>query len=202
VVSFAEVNSASHLYVIKALGKIGLNETNTRFSVVDPSNVLAALEEGRIDAGYTWGAEIQKAVSKGYKVLSTAGEVPGSITDVLAFHPQVIEKRPQDVQAVVNAMVEARDFAVSHSEEAAAIMAESMGLSVHEINTGISGVIHPNRQENIRSLTHSEAETSLFLSGKNYIKFLFERGQISKIPDLDQLIEGRFIQAVQKKEFQ
>lgn len=196
-VSFDGINTASHLYVLKALENVGLNESNTQFAVLESTEVLLAIKNGSIDAGYAWEPDISNAVTQGYRVLSTAGDIPGSITDVLAFHPQVVAERPQDVQAVVKSLVEAQTFAITHNVEALAIMAQAMSHSPEEISAGITGVVHLDLQANIVAMTRSEAPTSLYGSGEFFTRFLLNRGQLVKMPDLDQLIDARFVQHLQ-----
>jgi NitT/TauT family transport system substrate-binding protein len=199
VVSFDGINNASHMYVLKALSSVGLDESNTSFEVVDSNNVLTAIEEGQIDAGYTWEPELSKGVAKGYKLLSTAGDIPGSITDVLAFHSSIVKERPKEIQAVVKSLVEALEFLQSNREEALSIMADGIGLSIEEMSNGVSGVIHPDIEENILAMSHSDSSRSLYEYGDYYLQFLLSRGQVVTLPNLERLIDPSFVHALKKE---
>ena len=197
MVSFEEINSFSHIYVLKALANHGLDESTVRFKMVPAQEVLTALEQGRIDAGHTWQPTTSKALAKGYKILSTAGDIPGIITDVLAFSAKVIEQRPKDIQAVVKSMLEALAFVTAHKAEAVAIMAKAEGMSREEMASGLSGVFHLDLPGNIAAMTRSQSPTSLYGSGEFIVRFLLSRGQLNHTLDLDQVIDARFVKALQ-----
>lgn len=196
-VSFEQVNTFSHIYVLKALTDHDLNESMVRFEIVSPQKVLDALEQGQIDAGHTWEPITSQALAKGYKILSRAGDIPGIITDVLAFKPEVIAQRPQEVQAVVKSMFAAQAFIATNQEEAVAIMAEAVGMSREEMSSGLSGVFQPDLQTNIAAMTQSQSPTSLYNSGKFIVNFLLGRGQLNEELDLSKVIDARFVQALQ-----
>ena len=136
-------------------------------------------------------------MAKGYKILSQAGDIPGIITDILSFNTQVIEKRPQEVQAVVKALLEAHAFVVAHKEEAIVIMAKAGGMSNAEMSRGWDGVFHLDISSNIEAMTSSKAPSSLYGSGKFIIQYLLSRGQLRQIPNLAEMIDARFVKALQ-----
>lgn len=199
-VSFEQVNTFSHIYVLKALEEHGLDESNVSFDIVPPSEVLMALESGQIDAGHTWEPTTSRALAAGYKILSQAGDIPGIITDVLSFSAQTIMQRPQDIQAVVQSMVEAHAFVVAHQEEAVAIMAKAEGMSQEEMLSGLGGVIHLDVTENIKAMTPSKKMDSLHGSGGFIIQYLLRRGQLRNVPVLADMMDPRFVTALQDKE--
>jgi NitT/TauT family transport system substrate-binding protein len=104
-ISVEGINSFSHLFVLKALEKVGLNEGDVEFMNVPVQNVTQELDKGEIIAGHIYQPYTSKALEKGYKVLFAAGSIPGVITDVLAFRTDVIEHRAQDIQAIVKSII-------------------------------------------------------------------------------------------------
>ncbi|MBF0428668.1 MAG: ABC transporter substrate-binding protein [Magnetococcales bacterium] len=197
VVSFEKLNSFSHLYVLKALEKQGLNESQVRFAIVPPQNVLEALEQGRIHAGHTWEPITSQAIAKGYKILSQAGDIPGIITDTLAFNSKIIQERPNDVQAVVKSMLEAQAFVMTHKEEAVAIMAKAQGMTPDEMSSGLDGVAQGTLKANITGMTRSADPSSLYGSGEMIIEYLLNRGQLRTKPNLEMMIDDRFVKTAQ-----
>ncbi len=194
------VNSFSHLFVLTSLEKAGLKETDTEFENIPAHDVLTALEEGRIDAGHTWEPTKSDALEKGYKILSKAGDNPGIITDVLAFNSNIIKERPDEIQAIVKSLIEARNFVYSNKEEALEIMSKAEGMSKEEIEGGINGVHHLDLKENIEAMKKSKKITSLYTSGKIIVEFYLNRGQLSSIPNLGEIIEHRFVDNIMQKE--
>jgi NitT/TauT family transport system substrate-binding protein len=197
-VGIDSVNTFSHLFVLAALEKSGVKEQEVRFEIVPAQEVLRALEDERIDAGHTWEPTKTAAIKKGYKVLAEAQYVPGLITDVLVFNARVIKERPGEIKAIVKSLLEARDFLYAHKEEAIKIMAKNEDMSEAEMQEGLSGVHHLDLKENLKAMQKSDETYSLFGSGKIIADFYLERGQLSHLPDLDKIIEPRFVEELGK----
>jgi NitT/TauT family transport system substrate-binding protein len=197
-VSIEGINSFSHLFVLTALEKAGLKEAQIQFEIVPAQQVLKALEEGRIDAGHTWEPTKSAAIKKGFRIIAQAKDIPGMITDVLVFKAKVAKERPGEIKAIVKSLLEARDFLYAHKEEAIKIMAKNMDMSEAEMREGISGVYHPDLKENLRAMQKSDETSSLFGSGKKISDFYLNRGQLSCLPDLDKIIEPRFVEELAK----
>jgi len=187
-VSFEGINTFSHIFVLSALEKAGVHESDVRFENIKASDVLAALEENRIDAGHTWDPTKSQLLEKGYKILAKAGDYPGIITDILVFTPKVITERPDEIRAIVKSLFEALDYLKSHRDEAVKIMADKMGMSEEEMAAGIEGVYQMNLKENSELLT-----TSLCTTGELIVDFYLRRGQLSHAMEIKDIIEPKFI---------
>jgi NitT/TauT family transport system substrate-binding protein len=192
-VSFEGINTFSHLFVLKSLEKAGLKESDLRFEIVKAQDVLSALENGRIDAGHTWEPIKSAALRKGYKIIGKAGDVPGIITDVLAFDSKIIEQRPDDIRAIVKSILEARDFLYTNREEALRIIAPLEDMTEDDMDDGIKGTKQPDLKENEAAMKETEKTTSLHASGKIIADFYLKRGQLSSIPNFNEIIEPRFV---------
>jgi len=192
-VSCEGLNTFSHIFVLKALEKSGLKESDIQFEIIPAMDVLTALEKGQIDAGHTWEPVTSQALKKGYKILGKAGDVPGLITDVLAFRAQVIKERPDDIQRIVKALFEARDFVYSKRDEALEMMTRAEGMSREEMEKGIDGIRQPDLKGNIKAMQKSKETTSLYRSGEIITDFYLNRGQLSQVPNLDEIIVPKFV---------
>ncbi len=102
------INSFSHYFVLKSLEKVGLSEGDVEFVDVPVQNVTSALQNGQIFAGHSYYPFISAALKQGYKILYFAGNIPGIITDVLAFHSDIIQNRPHDIQQIIKSIDEAK----------------------------------------------------------------------------------------------
>ncbi len=194
VISFEGFNSFSHIFVLKALEKAGLKEVDLQFKNVLAMDVFTALEKGEIDAGHSWEPVTTKALNKGYKILGKAGDLPGIITDVLALNGEIVEKRPEAIQGIVKSMLEAREFLFSNREEAMEIMSKALKINKEEMEEGVRGVHIPDLKENIEAMKKSKKTSSLHGSGEFIADFLFNRGQLSQKPDIDKILEPRFLE--------
>ena len=61
-------------------------------------------KKGRYLQVHTYEPFISDAVKKGFKILSTGANIPGVITNVLAFHSDILQQRPQDIQNIVKSI--------------------------------------------------------------------------------------------------
>jgi len=192
-VSFTGVNSFSHIFVVEALRRAGLEEEDVYFETIPAKDVLSALEQNRIDAGFTWDPFKTQALEKGYKVLVHTKDVPGIVVDVLAFSSKIVKERPDDIRAIVRSLLEARDYVFSNRDEAIKIMAEAEGMSKKEMATGLDGIHLLDLKENIDAMKKSEEPTSLYGAGRIISEFFMNRGQLSSTPDFDVIIEPGFL---------
>jgi len=197
-VSIEGINTFSHLFVLTALSNAGIKEEDMRFAVVPAQEVFSALKSGQIDAGHTYEPTKSRALQAGYKILGSAGDVLGVITDVLAFNESVIKKRPGEIKAIVRAMLEAREFVYSNRKEAVTIMSKAEGMTQGEMEQGLNGVIQPGLEGNMKAMHKGDKATSLFVSGKMIVDFYLERGQLSVLPDLYKIIDSEFIEELNK----
>ena len=71
-ISVEGINSFSHLFVLKALEKVGLGEGDVEIATVPVQNVKRELEKGTIVAGHIYQPYTTEALKKGYKILFAA----------------------------------------------------------------------------------------------------------------------------------
>ncbi len=200
-VSFQGVNTFSNLFVLKALEKAEIKESDVQFQDVPGTDVLNAMEAGKIDGGHTWEPVTSEALNKGYKILCKASDVPGVITDVLAFNTKIIEERPDDVQHIVKSLLEAKDFINSNKDEAIDIMAKAEGLDRAEVQRGIDTEVHMlDLNENTEAMKKSGSIVSLYASLKIITDFYVKRGLISEAQVTEGIIEPKFIEGIKSSQ--
>jgi len=192
-ISFEGINSFSHIFVLRALKNAGLDETDVKLVNIPAQQVLASLEQGKIDAGHTWPPAKNAALEKGYKVLVYAKDTPGTIIDVLAFNKDIIRKRPKDIQAILKSLFEALDFIRSNKEEALTIMAKSEGMTKDEMQDGLDSVFQPGLKDNARLMKASNDPMSVYRSWQNIHEFYLKRGQLSRMFQSRTIIDSQFI---------
>lgn len=200
-VSFQGVNTFSNLFVLKALEKAEIKESDVQFQDVPGMDVLNAMEAGKIDGGHTWEPVTSQALNKGYKILCKASDTPGIITDVLAFNAKVIEERPEDIQRIVKSLLEAKDFMNSNKDEAIDIMAKAEGLDRAEVQRGIDTEVHMlDLNENTEAMKKSENIVSLYASLKIITDFYVKRGLLSDTQVTEGIIEPKFIECIKSSQ--
>ena len=197
-ISVEGINSFSHLFVLKALEKVGLGEGDVEFVNAPAQNVTLELEKGTIVAGHTYQPYSTKALMKGYKILFAAGTIPGVITDVLVFRSNIIEQRPQEIQAIIKSIIEAQSYYQNNKEESLKIMSSRSGIDEREIKNGLDSVTLPSLKENVVSIMNSKSNESisLYSSGKYISEFFLNRGQMDEYPDFSQIVDPDFAKAM------
>lgn len=197
-ISVEGINSFSHVFVLSVLKKHGLSDGDFFIKSIGAQEVVDALDRGDIDAGHTYGHGKIIAKEKGYVCLAYAGDVKGMITDILAFYEKTIKMRPDDIQAIVKSLFEAQRFQETNRVEALEIIAKAIKSTPESIGVGIDAVKYLDEKENAWSMyeeieEESEEEHSLIESGKIIADFYLKRGQLSSIPDFNEIIEPRFV---------
>ena len=202
IISVEGINSFSHLFVLKALEKVGLGEGDVGIAPVPVQNVTQELEKGTIVAGHIYQPYTTEALKKGYKILFAAGTIPGVITDVLAFRSDIIEQRPQEIQGIIKSIIEAQTYYENNKEESLKIMANRSGIGVQKIKNGLESVTLPSLKENVFDLMDSKSNkpTSLYTSGKYISEFFLNRGQMDGYPDISQIVDSDFVNALYQGE--
>jgi len=187
------VNTFSHMFVLNALENAGLQEHDVQFEVIPAHQLLEALEKGRVAAGHTWEPTKSDAIEKGYKILATAGDSLGTISNLLVFRSETIERRPEDILAIVKSLIEAQGYRDTHWDESIRIMADAVGMSYEAMESGQRGSNQLDLQANRDAMRQSDDPVSLHVSGKYIADFYLARGQLPSRPVLDEIIDGRFL---------
>lgn len=193
-IAFDGFNTFSHLFVIKSLEHIGIHEGEfkTANKVID-KKLLEALDNGEIEAAHVWEPIATEAIVKGYKVLATGEDVPHLMLDTLIFKASVVKNRPQAIQRIVNALVEAMDILQHSPEESIDIIAKFSTISKTDIHTILEKVHLLTLQENEEMFKEGG---DLFKGGQEIIDFFYSKGVLVKIPDLKQVIDGQFVENI------
>jgi NitT/TauT family transport system substrate-binding protein len=183
----------SHFFVLNTLEKAGLGEKDVEFVIVPHSETMTALEENKIDAGHTWDPVKTQLVKKGYKIIASATQTPGIITEVVGFSPEFVSNNPAKIQAFVNSLNQAQVFLNTNNKESVQIVAKTLNTTTEDIEGRFSDVHILSLQENIVAMKKSDELKSLYGSGSYIGEIMLERGQIIRMPNFDELIEPKFV---------
>ncbi|HET7148617.1 MAG TPA: ABC transporter substrate-binding protein [Candidatus Nitrosopolaris sp.] len=189
------INTFSHFFVLSALEKVGLTEGDVQFANIPAQNVSQALDKGEIFAGHTYLPYLSAGLKSGYHVMFTAGELPGLISTVLAFRSNIVEQRPQDVQAIISSFIEAEHYYDTHREDALNIMSSKSGVSKQDIIQNLNGINVLSLKYNSLFAMNSKANetTSLYGLGNRISEFFVEKGQMEQLNNISELIEPKFV---------
>jgi NitT/TauT family transport system substrate-binding protein len=193
------INTFSHIFVLQALAKAGLYEKDVQFENIPAQDILQALDNRQVDAGHTWGPTKLAAIQNGYDVIVTAKDVLGIITDDLIFSSKVVDSRPDDIQAIIESINQGKEYLDNNEERSSEILADFFNMTKEEVLDGFEGIQILDLKDNVEAMNKSLAGNnmkSLYWSGNTISKYLLDRGQIRQIPDFDEIIDSRFVDAI------
>ncbi len=196
-----EQDSVSHFFLLKALETVKLKASDFTLVNTPPDAAAAAYQSGQVDIAVTYSpylAKAQQAQPDG-RIIFTSADLPGAIADLYVFSPRFIQDNPQIVDAFIRGIFDGLEFLNSNREEGIAIAAAAIGISPKELTNDLQGIKLPNLAENLEILANHNSNASLLKSMQSLAEFLKERNQIQVIPELETLIEPKFLQAIKSE---
>jgi NitT/TauT family transport system substrate-binding protein len=125
-----------------ALEKAGLSMDDIDKVPLSADTAGAALLAGKVDAAVTYEPYISQTLKKkpGAKVITTAGEFPGIISDVWEVSDKFAQENPQAVEGALKAWNEAVDYFRTNTDDALAIVAKVAETTPEELAVTYKGV--------------------------------------------------------------
>ena len=124
----------------RALQKHGLGTDDVVVKYASPGELPDLLRDGLVDAIQTYPPYSSKLAEEGFPIVFSSVEIPGEITDVVAFGTDVIEERRADIERFVATWTDVLDY-VDHDEAGAMnVMADREGVGPDEFAESWEGV--------------------------------------------------------------
>jgi len=156
---------------------------------ISPDAVPTALGK-KIDAGYTWSPFTQQAVALGHKTLI---QIPGFSPGVMIVRTSLVNERPTDVNALIEAWSEAVDYWESNPIESLNIIASYYNLPPDSLSLGVEeGIDTYSRQQNMEAFTPGWSGSLYEIANLN-LNYLVETGGIRRVSDINKLINWEFV---------
>ncbi len=191
-----EQGTVDHFLLLLGLEKAGLTAKDVEIVPLETGAAAAAFVAGRVDAVGVLAPFTTTALQRrGSKELFSSQDFPGAIPDHLVVSRQLVNQRPQDVQAMVNTWFDTLNYIRANREEAYKIMAERAGVTVEEYKQYDSGTQILSIEENLKAFSPGKDLTSLPNTAQEISKFLVEAGLAKQPPDLSKIFDDRFVKA-------
>ncbi|MBL9049364.1 MAG: ABC transporter substrate-binding protein [Tabrizicola sp.] len=189
-----EAGSTSDLLLNDALRGAGLTIADVTHVPMGASEAGLALIAGQVDAAVTYEPYISAALAQGngHKVLLTAAERPGLISDLMVATPEWLAANPDKALALVKAWDQAVTFIRENPEEGGAIIAKAVGSPMEEFTPAFSGVRLYTSAENLTAL---QGDFPATIGEIGAIMQAANPDEIKTIPTLDALIAMDAIKA-------
>lgn len=191
-----EEGTVDHFLLLLGLEKAGLTQDDIDFQPLETGSAAAAFVAGQVDAVGVFAPFTTQALQRpGSKELFSSKDFPGAIPDHLVVSRQLIEQRPEQVQALVNTWFDTLDYIQANQPQAYEIMAKRAGVSVDDYKNYEAGTDIFTIEENLKAFSPRNEMSSLYYAADRISDFLVKRGLATEKPILSQIFDDRFVKA-------
>jgi NitT/TauT family transport system substrate-binding protein len=188
-----EQGTTSDILLNYALAQNGMTIDDIEKVPMPAADAGSALIAGRVPAAVTYEPYLTLAMhqDENIKLLYTAGEDPGLVSDVLVVREDVLEKGPGQILALVKAWDAGVKAYRADPKESRAIISKAVGAKPEELETAFAGVGFYDLAQNRKMLEGD------FL-GKTIVdvaKAAKKAGILTTDVDAPKLIDARFVDA-------
>lgn len=176
-----EEGTTSDLLLNYALNQNGMSREDIETVPIPAADVGSALIAGRVDVGVTYEPYLTKALSEDpdLKLLYTAGEKPGLVSDVFVVQSEMAEGQPELVEKLLKTWDQAVEFYDQNTAEGQQIIGENVGITnTEELKTTFDGVELYSLDENRELLQGEFQDTMRSIKGT-----LEQQGELESDPD-------------------
>ena len=191
----AEPGVVDHFLLLQGLESVGLTEDDIEFTGLPTDAAAAAFAAGEVDCAGVFAPFTLTALEReGSAVLFDSADFPGTISDHIVVTPDLIEERPDDVQALVDAWYMTLDWMEENPDEALEILAETAELSAEEYESFAEGTTLFSVEDALAAFEEGDDTTSLQYTAELINPFLVEAGLTEEEAPLDGLFDASFTQ--------
>jgi NitT/TauT family transport system substrate-binding protein len=189
-----KIGSFGEMVLDEILHKNGMALRDVNLVDTDPELVPDHLSSNDIDAGYVYAPYEKSAEELGHHVIYSGDDKTIIVPDIIIFHQSVVKERPADVRAFTAAWFEARDYRFSHPDECNQIISHYTGMKPEDV--ALTGDVDLYSLKDNQALFKKSAETpsSIYNLARSNLDFLISRGRITRLPDLDKLLDPGYLQ--------
>lgn len=175
--------------------ELNVDINKIQFVTLSPSDAIAALEKGDIDAMACWEPWISNAQNNGGKLLfsglkSYLGDKQGDVNwmnfyTTMQVSDTFLKEHPEEVKAMLRALKKATDFINENPDEAAEIIAKEINLDA----TQVKKIMSQNQYQMLYDdkFVNSCDEIANFMKGTN---------NISSKPDFGKYADSSILKSV------
>ncbi len=191
-----EEGTTSDILLNYALAKAGLSIADVQKVPMPAADAGTALIAGKVPVAVTYEPYISLAKTQNPKIkmIASAGEDPGLISDVFVVRQDFLDSKPGQVLALVKSWDAALKDYRADTKGGRAIISEAVGAKPEELDTAFDGVTYYSVAENKTQLTGD------FLKkvAPDVMAAATKAGILTKTVDFAGLIDGRFVDAAAK----
>ncbi|RJX77840.1 ABC transporter substrate-binding protein [Pseudomonas sp. LS-2] len=189
-----EESSTSDILLNHALAKNGLSLADIERVPMPAAQAGSALVAGRVPVAVTYEPYLSAAMAqnKNAKLIYTAGEAPGLISDVLVVSDKALKEKPGQIMALIKSWKDAMSVYKQDVKAGREVIASGVGSPVEELETAFNGVQFYDVAENKTSLASD--------FGAKVLPEVSQAAVLSKILQANVptqgIVDDRFVRAV------
>jgi NitT/TauT family transport system substrate-binding protein len=192
-----EQGTVDHYLLLLALQQAGLTEKDVHIEAMPTDAGAAAFASGQVDAVGAFAPFTTKALQRpGSHAVTTSAEFPGAIPDHLVVKPDLIQKHPDEVQALVDTWFDTLRWIKGNHDVASEIMAKQAAVTISDYGTYAAGTTIFTLRQNLDAFTPGTTSDHLNYQAGQIADFLVSAGLVQSRPNLTGLFDQRFIKAV------
>jgi NitT/TauT family transport system substrate-binding protein len=187
------LHTSSEIFVSDMLKTARMTANNVTYTEMPPNQVSKSIPD-QIDAGLVWEPYTAQALKQGKVIVYQSADESALFPRLLVFSKAIIEQRPQDIRAFIQAWDEAVQYRISHPQESLAIISKATGLSATDLALTSTITIYPI-SDNIKLFANNpgtDPSSIYFTAGANR-DFLITAGYLTVSPDINSLLNPSFL---------
>jgi NitT/TauT family transport system substrate-binding protein len=160
---------------------------------VDAAQAVERLISGELTAVHTWEPYASRARAAGAKVLFTSRDAEGLVIDGFIFSGETVRTRPEALRRFVRAWFRAQAHWQAHPDADDRILLRRLRGIVDSLDRSGIRLLQADdvRELFVRGPTNRSARHVL----EQFVAYFLSRGTLSAAPDLDELLDPRFVPA-------
>lgn len=183
-----------------ALQKEGLKRSDVEIVPLETGQAVAAFAAGKTDAVAAFPPFWLTALKReGSKELISSAAFPGAIPDLLVVTQELIDKRPDQAQALVNTWFDIREFMQKNPQKADEIIAERADISVEEMQEFKAGTRFFTVEDNLEAFSPGKSMKHMPFAAQEMTQFMLKNKFLDKKPDLSKILNDKFVKAYKQK---
>ncbi len=179
-----------------ALESKGMKRSDVEIVPLETGAAAAAFASGQTDAVGAFPPFWLTALKReGSKELISSKAFPGAIPDLLVVTQKLIDKKPDQAQALVNTWFDILDFIAQNPQKADEILAARADVTVEELQLFKEGTKIFTIEENLEAFSDGEDMKHMPFAAQKMSKFMVDVDFIPEAPDLTKILDNQFVQS-------
>lgn len=192
-----EDSAVGALLLQRMLQQAGLSRADVKVTNLEVAQHLSALQSGQVAAAVSYEPLASAMETAGYRRIFDSSKIPKEILDVLVVRADVLQNRPDAVDALLNAWYAGLNAFLLDTPGAAQSLALGTDLSPPAYQAVLGGLAFYSLEASASELTGDPP--ALLEKGRVVADALVEIGLIQHLPRWEDLIDGRPMQRLQAR---